>query len=178
MNKIFLIALLILFGRTTALVTDNTEPIEVSANTVVIDEREKFSTYTGKASINQGSLTLNAQTIQLFSDQQGVIKVIAKGTYKQPAYYQQNQPNQPRFIEARALEIIYLIKQELLHLMNVLKTDMKERSKDVRRVTFDTNETLVETRIIAYNRTKDLLQRVEGWYNEEQQVNIQLYGCF
>lgn len=116
MNKIFLIALLILFGHATALVTDSTEPIEVSANTVVIDEREKLSTYTGKASITQGSLTLNAQTIQLFSNQQGVIKVIAKGTYKQPAYYQQNQPNQPRFIEARALEITYLIKQELLHL--------------------------------------------------------------
>ncbi len=116
MNKIFLIALLILFGHATALVTDSTEPIEVSANTVVIDEREKLSTYTGKASITQGSLTLNAQTIQLFNNQQGVIKVIAKGTYKQPAYYQQNQPNQPRFIEARALEITYLIKQELLHL--------------------------------------------------------------
>jgi lipopolysaccharide export system protein LptA len=116
MNKIFLIALLILSGRATALVTDSIEPIEVSANTVVIDEKEKLSTYTGKASITQGSLTLNAQTIQLFSNQQGVIKVIAKGTYKQPAYYQQNQPNQPRFIKARALEIIYLIKQELVHL--------------------------------------------------------------
>ena len=116
MNKIFLIALLILSGRATALVTDSIEPIEVSANTVVIDEKEKLNTYTGKASITQGSLTLNAQTIQLFSNQQGVIKVIAKGTYKQPAYYQQNQPNQPRFIEAQALEIIYLIKQELVHL--------------------------------------------------------------
>lgn len=116
MNKIFLIALLILFGRATALVTDSAEPIEVSANTVVIDEREKLSTYTGKVSITQGSLTLNAHTVQLFNNQQGVIKVIAKGTYKQPAHYQQNQPNQPRFIEARALEIIYLVKQERLHL--------------------------------------------------------------
>lgn len=116
MNKAFLMPLLILFSHAIALVTDNVESIEVSANMVVIDEKNKLSTYTGKASITQGSLTLNAQTIQLFSNQQGVIKIIAKGTHKQPAHYQQNQPNQLRFIVARALNITYLTKQGLVHL--------------------------------------------------------------
>lgn len=103
-------------GRAIALVIDGSKSIEVSANMVVIDERKNISTYIGKASIAQGSLILNAEIIQLFSNQQSVIKIIAKGTHKQLAHYQQNQPNQSRFIEARALNITYLIEQELVHL--------------------------------------------------------------
>ncbi|MBW5290517.1 MAG: LeptA protein [Candidatus Ruthia sp. Asou_11_S2] len=116
MNKALLICLLILSGRAIALVIDGSKPIEVSANMVVIDERKNIGTYIGKASIAQGSLILNAEIIQLFSNQQSVIKIIAKGTHKQLAHYQQNQPNQSRFIEARALNITYLIEQELVHL--------------------------------------------------------------
>ncbi|BBB23246.1 lipopolysaccharide export system protein LptA [Abyssogena phaseoliformis symbiont OG214] len=116
MNKALLICLLILSGRAIALVIDGSKSIEVSANMVVIDERKNISTYIGKASIAQGSLILNAEIIQLFSNQQSVIKIIAKGTHKQLAHYQQNQPNQSRFIEARALNITYLIEQELVHL--------------------------------------------------------------
>ncbi|MBW5289577.1 MAG: LeptA protein [Candidatus Ruthia sp. Apha_13_S6] len=107
---------MILSGRAIALVIDGSKSIEVSANMVVIDERKNISTYIGKASIAQGSLILNAEIIQLFSNQQSVIKIIAKGTHKQLAHYQQNQPNQSRFIEARALNITYLIEQELVHL--------------------------------------------------------------
>ncbi|QKQ24674.1 lipopolysaccharide transport periplasmic protein LptA [Candidatus Ruthia endofausta] len=116
MNKALLMCLLILPGHAIALVIDSSKPIEISANMVVIDERKNISTYIGKASITQGSLILNAEIIQLFSNQQSVIKIIAKGTHKQLAHYQQNQPNQSRFIEARALNITYLIEQELVHL--------------------------------------------------------------
>ena len=64
-----------------------------------------------------------------------------------------------------------LNEQELLHLMGVLKLDLKEKSKDIRRCTFDTNEDIVERRIIAYNRSKDLLQRVEEWHSQEAETN-------
>ncbi len=116
MSKVFLMYLLALSGHAIALVIDSSKPIKVSASMVVIDEREKISTYVGKASITQGSLMLNAETIQLFSNQQEVIKIIARGTHKQPAHYQQNQPNQSSFIEAQALNITYLTKQEFVHL--------------------------------------------------------------
>ncbi|BBB23680.1 lipopolysaccharide export system protein LptA [Isorropodon fossajaponicum endosymbiont JTNG4] len=116
MSKVLLMCLLVLSGHTIALVIDSSKPIKVSASMVVIDEKKKISTYVGKASITQGFLMLRAEIIQLFSNQQEVIKIIAKGTHKQPAHYQQNQPNQSRFIEAQALNITYLTKQELVHL--------------------------------------------------------------
>jgi len=89
---------------------DAKEPINIKAYTVVIDELKGLSTYTGDARVVQGSLTLSAEKIQLFSSQKEVTKVIAKGTKDKRAHYKQNQPNQPRFIEATALNITYLLK--------------------------------------------------------------------
>jgi hypothetical protein len=69
---------------------------------------------------------------------------------------------------------IELTEHELTHLVTVLKLDLKEKSKDIRRVNFDTDESLVERRIIAYNRTKDLLQRVDEWRMAEAKANKQV----
>lgn len=155
MSKVLLICLLALSGYAIALVIDNYKPIEVSASMVVIDEKKKISTYVGKASITQGSFMLNAEIIQLFSNQQEVIKIIAKGTYKQPAHYQQNQSNQSRFIEAQALNITYLTKQELVHL--------KGKAYLVQGVDFFSGDTLdydIKNDKIITSMSKDGTQRV------------------
>ncbi len=116
MNKIILALLCGYSFGVNAMPDDAKEPISIKAYTVVIDERKGLSTYTGDAKVVQGSLTLSAEKIQLFSSQKEVTKVIAKGDKNKPAHYKQNQPNQPRFIEATALNITYLIKKEFVHL--------------------------------------------------------------
>ncbi len=118
MNKhLLVVACLILgSGRVLSLSTDGAQPIEVKAHTVVIDEKKGLSVYTGGASVKQGSLTLSAEKIHLFSDQTQVTKVVAKGNKAKRAHYKQNQPNQPRFIEATAVDITYLIQKEFVHL--------------------------------------------------------------
>ena len=85
---------------------------------VVVFRKEKkgISSYTGKASVAQGSLMLSAEKIQLFSNQTQVIKMIANGNKKQRAHYQQSQPTQPRFIAATASKITYLIQKQTVHL--------------------------------------------------------------
>lgn len=116
MNRMLLILLSLWTGYVLSLPSDINEPIEVRAQTVVIDENKGLSLYTGNVSVTQGSLTLSAEKIQLFSNQTEVTKVIAKGTKKNRAHYKQNQENQPRFVEAAAINIIYLIKKEFIHL--------------------------------------------------------------
>ncbi len=116
MNKLYLVLLLLLSSRSYALPEDSSEPIEVEAYTVVIDEKAGISTYTGKASVKQGSLVLSAEKVELFSNEKEVTKVIAIGTKKQRAHYRQSQPNQSRFIEADAINITYLIKKEFVNL--------------------------------------------------------------
>ena len=114
-NKLLLIIFWIPIA-VKALPNDATQPIKVEAQSVLVDEKKGLSVYTGKASVVQGSLTLSAEKIRLFNNQTKVTKVIAKGSKKQQAHYRQNQPNQPRFIEATADNITYLINKELVHL--------------------------------------------------------------
>ena len=116
MNKLYLMSLCLIIGNVFALPEDKGKPIEVKAYTVVIDELNGLSTYTGKAQVKQGSLMLDAEKIELFSNQTEVTKVIAKGTKNKLAHYKQNQPNQPRFVEATAMNITYLISKEFVHL--------------------------------------------------------------
>ena len=116
MNKLIFVFLSLFSFSLYALPGDVKEPINIKAYTVVIDELKGLSTYTGDARVVQGSLTLSAEKIQLFSSQKEVTKVIAKGTKDKRAHYKQNQPNQPRFIEATALNITYLLKKEFVHL--------------------------------------------------------------
>ena len=99
-----------------ALSTDKGQPINVKAQTVIIDEKAGHSIYSGNAKVMQGSLMLSAKKIQIYNNQKNVTKVIANGNKKQRAHYQQNQENQPRFIEATANEITYLIKTEMVYL--------------------------------------------------------------
>jgi lipopolysaccharide transport periplasmic protein LptA len=116
MNKVYPLLMCLMANNVFALPQDASEPIKVKAHTVMIDELNGLSTYTGKAQVKQGSLMLNAEKIKLFSNQTEVIKVIAIGTNKKLAHYKQNQPNQPRFVEATALNITYLIKKEFVRL--------------------------------------------------------------
>ncbi len=115
MNKLVFLLLLFSLGS-HALPEDKSKPITVKAKTVEIDEKKGVSFYTGQAQVVQGSLILSAERIRLYSNQREVTKVIAKGTKDRRAHYQQSQPNQPRFIEATAQNITYLIKKEMVHL--------------------------------------------------------------
>lgn len=116
MSKFILIYLCCLTFGVHALPEDSKKPIEVEAYTVVIDERKGLSVYTGNAKVSQGSLMLSADKIELHNSQKEVTKVLAKGNKKKRAYYKQNQPNRSRFIEAKAVKIVYLIKKEFVQL--------------------------------------------------------------
>ncbi len=116
MNRVFLIILSCLSLSTFAVQSDGEQPIEIRANTVVIDERTGLSIYTGDAKVVRGSLNLSAQTIHVFSVDNAVTKMIAKGSKNKLAHYKQDQPNQPRFVEATAVNITYWTQKELMHL--------------------------------------------------------------
>lgn len=99
-----------------ALPEDRGQPIHVSAQQVLIDEPGGVSHYSGEAEVTQGSLLLKAETIDVFSRQRQVDKVIAVGDKDQLAHYQQAQPEQTRFIQAQAQTITYLIDRQLVKL--------------------------------------------------------------
>ena len=116
MNKLIFIILFVFSTQACSLPGDSTKPIEVKAQTVMIDEKKGISIYTNNASVIQGSLLLSAENIHLFNNQKEVTKVIAKGSKEKLAHYKQNQSNQSRFVEANAVNITYMVKKEFVHL--------------------------------------------------------------
>ena len=116
MNKFFLIVLMFFSTFSLALSTDAEQPIEIEADSVVVDELLGFNEFTGNAEVRQGSLLMTAQLIQVQTNTDGVETMLARGTKKTPAKYSQNQENQARFIEATATLITYDVNKGMIFL--------------------------------------------------------------
>ena len=100
-----------------ALPEDKKQPIEVEAQSVVVDETTGFSEFSGNAEVRQGSLLLWAELIQVQTDNEEVVSMIAKGSLEKPAKYVQSQENQARFIEATATLITYDVNAGMIFLV-------------------------------------------------------------
>ena len=100
-----------------ALPEDAKQPIEIEAQSVVVDETTGFSEFSGNAVVRQGSLLLSAELIQVQTDNEEVVSMIAKGSLEKPAKYIQSQENQARFVEATATQITYDVDKGMVFLV-------------------------------------------------------------
>ena len=117
MNKIIL---LISFFFTTfvfALSEDAQQPIEVEAESVVVDEISGFNEFSGSAQVTQGSLLMTAELIQVQTNADGVETMKATGSVEIPAKYIQSQESQARFVEATATIITYDVNEGMVFLV-------------------------------------------------------------
>ena len=116
MNKVF-IFLSLLSSLVFAMPGDRDKPIEIEAESVVVDESTGFNQFMGDAVVTQGSLVLSAELIEVQTSDEGVRSMVAKGSQQKPAKYTQSQPNQARFIEASAIEITYDVEKGIVFLI-------------------------------------------------------------
>lgn len=100
-----------------ALPEDKKQPIEIEAQSVIVDETTGFSEFSGNAEVRQGSLLLLAELIQVQTNNDEVVSMIAKGSLEKPAKYIQSQENQARFIEASATLITYDVNAGMIFLV-------------------------------------------------------------
>ena len=106
-NKLLILLMALLASLVFALPEDAKQPIEIEAQSVVVDETTGFNEFSGAAEVRQGSLLLFAELIQVQTDNEEVVSMIAKGSLEKPAKYIQSQENQARLIEATATIITY-----------------------------------------------------------------------
>lgn len=116
MNKYIILIFLFLSFSSHALERDTDQPIEVEADSVMVDESIGFNEFIGNAEVRQGSLLITAELIQVQTNNDGVETMLAKGTEKKPAKYTQDRVNQDRFIEATATLITYDVDKGLIYL--------------------------------------------------------------
>jgi len=119
--KACIFILLIQTNNAYSLNKDAKEPLEIFADSVMIDDTKGLSTFSGDAVITQGSLLLKANLIELYTDEKEVTKAVAKGSNSVLAYYKQNQSSQPRFVEATAITITYSLKKQFIYLTGKVK---------------------------------------------------------
>ena len=117
MNKFLILLMAFVTSLVLALPGDTKQPIEIEAQSVVVDETTGFSEFSGNAVVRQGSLLLSAELIQVQTDNEEVVSMIAKGSLEKPAKYIQNQENQARFVEATATLITYDVDEGMIFLV-------------------------------------------------------------
>ena len=117
MNKLILIVALFFSTFAFALSEDADQPIEIEAESVMVDETTGFNEFVGDAEVKQGSLVMTAEIIQVQTNTDGVETMIAKGTIEKPAKYIQSQENQARLIEATANLITYNVNEGMIFLV-------------------------------------------------------------
>ena len=117
MNKLILLIALFFSTFAFSLSDDADQPIEIEAESVMVDETTGFNEFIGDAEVKQGSLVMTAEIIQVQTNANGVETMIAKGTTEKPAKYIQSQENQARLIEATASLITYDVNEGMIFLV-------------------------------------------------------------
>ena len=80
MNKFLILLMAFVASLVFALPEDTKKPIEIEAQSVVVDETTGFNEFSGNAEVRQGSLLLFAELIQVQTDNEEVVSMIAKGS--------------------------------------------------------------------------------------------------
>jgi len=117
LNKVIILFLVFFASLVFALPEDAEQPIEIEAQSVVVDETTGFNEFSGNAEVRQGSLLLLAELIQVQTNNEEVVSMLAKGSLEKPAKYIQNQENQARFVEATATLITYDVDEGMIFLV-------------------------------------------------------------
>ena len=117
MSRLFFLILIFSNSIAFALKDDAQQPIEINANSVIVDEISGFNEFIGNAEVKQGSLFLFAELIQVQTNTDGVETMKATGSLDSPARYIQSQENQARFIEATATLITYDVNEGMIFLV-------------------------------------------------------------
>lgn len=104
---------MLLASAAQALPSDREQPIRISADQALRDDREGFTEYTGNVRLQQGSLQIQANKLTIFHRQEAADRIVAEGS---PARLQQQPATDKAVIHAAALSIEYFKSQERVKL--------------------------------------------------------------
>lgn len=120
-------ALFVCLGPTTAtaLSSDASQPIELEADRVEIDEGQGISTYSGNVKLSQGSTKLSGDRIVVKSGRNGLEKLTAYGA---PAAFRQRPDGEQQDVVAEANKMEHdVVSQKLTLTDNAKLNKGKER---------------------------------------------------
>ena len=114
--KVSIATLLFALSSVAALAekADRSQPVNLEADSVTVDDRSKLSVYQGNVSLVQGTMSLQADRIEVRQDAAGFDKATAFGN---PVKFRQKQEGKDEYIEGYAKRVEYDGKQSKLELL-------------------------------------------------------------
>jgi lipopolysaccharide export system protein LptA len=121
MNTKLPIALLLALapiGPALAERADRNQPVNIEANKVTVDDRNKVHVFEGNVILTQGTLTIRGDKVVVTQDQEGFQKGVATAGAGGLARFRQKREGKPDFVEGEAERIEYDSKSEKARLFN------------------------------------------------------------
>ena len=106
-----------------ALDSDRYQPIRIQADAAMVHETEGTSSYKGNVIIQQGTLLVTADEVEIYTAEHEVIQIVAKAANEPSAlaHYEQQINEEKDMVRAEARTITYLVQEERLHLTGSAK---------------------------------------------------------
>jgi len=152
MMKLFQFSTLVVFSLACAdifaLGSDREQPFHIQADGAEINESTGISVYRGRVNIDQGSMQIRADEIEIHTYESEVIQIVARMTEgaAELAHYQQQPDEGEELISADASEINYLIQEEKLYLTGNAKLYQPPNSFEGELLHYDLQRGLVNLR--------------------------------
>ena len=110
-----------------ALESDQSQPIRIQADKAVITDKEGLSLYEGDVIIVQGTLQINAEIVEIKSQDRTILEVRARsgGDAKKLAKFKQTLTKEGEEIFAEAKKINYLVQEGRLLLNGQAKLEQR-----------------------------------------------------
>ena len=125
-----------------ALASDHQQPLEITADSAELNEGEGYSIYSGNVIITQGTMIVEASTVKVTFNNNGMQTLLAsEGKHNGLAYMrQQSEPtgnDQSNIMEAWGKRIDYQVKAEYLTLLGSAKLIQRGNQFSGHKILFD-----------------------------------------
>lgn len=145
-RNILFVIVIFLSNSALALSTDRQQPINVEADTAIIDNLKGIAIYEGNVIVTQGSIRLTAEKVTLnYSEKQEIEKLVAEGKI---ARFKQRLDN-GEDITAQAKVMEYNALKSMLYLKRAAKLQKSRNGKNsytstAPYITYDTKAGLIK----------------------------------
>jgi len=137
-----------------ALPEDRDQPIRITADQALRDEKQGFTVYSGNVKMDQGSLHIDAEKITIYHAEDEADRIVAEGS---PAHLQQQPEPEKPLMHAEAQIIEYFKAEERVQLRDAAKIE-----QDGSIVTGDTIDYFIAEQLVrADSNQSDAGSRVE-----------------
>ena len=91
---------------------DRNQPVNIEANKVTVDDRNKVHVFEGNVILTQGTLTIRGDKVVVTQDADGLQKGVATANSGGLARFRQKRESKPDFVDGEAERIEYDSKSE------------------------------------------------------------------